>query len=173
MVRGGKRVGAGRPKGTGKKEPTGVIRVPVSMVDAVKDYTENKGYKLPLHSGRAQAGVPTAADDYVEDWIDLNSYLVVNPKDTSLVPITGNSMRDAGLFDGSIAIVDHKIEAQPGDIIMASLDGENTVKYLTRRNGEIYLTPANPDFREIPVSEANEFVVQGVVINSFIRHHRH
>lgn len=168
MPRGGKRNGAGRPKGQGiYGEITERIRVPASMVEDVRRFAINRGYKLPLHTGRVQAGLPTAADAHVEDMVDLNSYLAPNPDQTCLVEVAGESMRDAGIFYGDTVIIDKSLSAKNGDIVVALIDGETTVKYFTLKQGRVFLTPANPDFSEIAVSPESSNAIQGVVIGSF------
>ncbi len=80
---GGKRSGAGRPKGSGKySDSTQVMRIPVGMIDQVTTYIESKGYRLPLYSSKVSAGFPSPADDHIEAQLDLNSYLVKNPSST-------------------------------------------------------------------------------------------
>lgn len=171
MPRGGKRTGAGRPIGQGAYgEPTERIRVPASMVDEIRRYASSRGYRLPMHSNRVQAGVPTAAEAEVEDMVDLNSYLAPRPEQMSLVTVAGESMRDAGINDGDIVVLDSSLSPKPGDIVVAVIDGETTVKYLTMKQGRAYLTPANPDFKEIAVSPESNAVIQGVVTSSFRRY---
>lgn len=171
MVAGGKRIGAGRPRGLGKYgEQTAAIRVPVSMVDEIRRYAANRGYKLPIHSSHVQAGIPTAAEAHVEDMVDLYSYLAPRPQQTSLVLVAGESMRDAGINDSDIVILDSSLSPKHGDIVVAVVDGEATVKTLTIKNGRTYLTPANPDFKEIAISPESNAVIQGVVTSSIRRY---
>ena len=105
MPRGGVRKGAGRPKGQGKYgEKTKAIRVPVSKIKYVSN-TINKGlYEIPLYGNKVSAGFPSPADDYLEDKIDLNQYLVKHPASTFLVRATGESMIKAGIFPNDILV---------------------------------------------------------------------
>ena len=81
MKHGGRRNGAGRPKGQGKYgTSTKAIRVPEYLVEDVRNYSVNGGYKIPLFSSKVEAGHPSLADDHIEDMIDINSFLVKNPQ---------------------------------------------------------------------------------------------
>ena len=86
MPKGGARKGAGRPKGQGKYgEATKAIRVPESKVKYISEIVSKGLYEIPLYGDRVAAGFPSPADDYLEDKIDLNQYLVKHPASTFLV----------------------------------------------------------------------------------------
>jgi len=164
MVRGGKRNGAGRPKGSGKfGEPTVPVRVPVSLVSEVAELVELKGRGLPLYGSRVQAGMPTMADDYMEGRIDLHDYIVSHPAATFFVRVQGDSMLGAGIHEGDILVVDRSLEAREGSIVIAVLDGDLTVKRLRRRNGTVELVPENEKYPVIRVGAEQEFRIWGVV----------
>ncbi|BBP45224.1 SOS (error prone) mutagenesis protein UmuD (RumA) [Thiosulfatimonas sediminis] len=183
---GGKRMGAGRKKGSGAfGEATKVVRIPESQVETVKLWLDN--YKehvsdaslekldaisgmleeatttLPLYSHKVAAGFPSPADDYIEARLDLNEKLAPNFNSTFLLKVQGESMRDAGIFDGDILVVDRSITPRSGKIVIAALDGELTVKRLAIRQDGTYLLPENPDFPEIPVHSESDMVIWGVV----------
>lgn len=166
MAKGGKRAGAGRPKA----EPTERIRVPLSMLDQVKQFVDSGALMLPLYSSRVQAGYASPADEHVEERIDLNSYLVKRPEKTFLVHATGDSMIDAGIRDGDLLIVDSSIQPAHGKIVVAALDGAVTVKFLIMRKNKPILMPANAAFDEIPINAENNVVIWGVVTNSIQSH---
>ena len=171
MVHGGKRAGAGRPKGkTLYGEPTERVRVPVSMVAEVKQFAITRGLKLPLFSNRVQAGYPSAAEEHIEDRIDLNSYIVRHPEETFLVHATGDSMIDAGIRDGDLLVVDRSIKPVHGKIVVAAVDGSVTVKFLIHKQNKPFLMPANAAFNEIPITPENDVVIWGVVTNSIQTH---
>lgn len=186
LSHGGKRNGAGRKKGSGAfGEATKVVRIPESQVDTVKLWLHN--YKeqvseaslenldaisgmmeeaaqlLPLYSHKVVAGFPSPADDFIEDRLDLNEKLAPNHSSTFLLKVQGESMRDAGIFDGDILVVDRSITPRPGKIVIAALDGELTVKRLDIRNDGTYLLPENPDYPDIKVGAESEMVIWGVV----------
>ena len=170
MTRGGKRSGAGRPKGTGKYgEKTVAMRVPESLVTDIRDLVEAQGYSLPLYGSRVQAGFPSPADDYVQQKIDLNQHLIAKPAATFLVRAIGNSMINAGIFDGDLMIVDRSLTATNGKIVIAAVDGDVTVKRYQLREGKILLKAENPDYSDIPVGADTDFAIWGVVTN--VIHH--
>lgn len=166
MKHGGKRSGAGRPKGQGKYgTSTKAIRVPEYLVEDVKNYSLNGGYKIPLFSSKVEAGYPSLADDHIDDMIDINSFLVRNPQTTFCVRVTGLSMIDAGIYEGDILIVDGSISPTEGKIIVVALDGMLTVKRFGFINKQPYLIPENPNFDPIPILENSEIYVWGVVLS--------
>ena len=163
---GGKRVGAGRPKGSGKYGgATQVIRVPVAMSDKIATFIQTKGYQLPLYSNKVSAGLPSSADDHIEAQLDLNSYLIKNPSSTFLVRVSGESMKNAGIFPNDILIVDRSLKPAIGKVVVVALDGELTVKRLAKTQGKLYLMPENPDFSPISVKALQALNVYGVVTN--------
>lgn len=166
MTRGGRRVGAGRPKGTGKyQESTKSIRIPISKESEVRATLlgEEGAYSIPFYSSKVQAGFPSPADDYIERYLDLNAEYIKHPAATFLVTATGESMVEAGIFDGDVLLVDKSLPATDGSIVIAALNGELTVKRLSRRKGCVQLLPANPKFLPIDITEEQDVVIWGVV----------
>lgn len=166
MKHGGKRKGAGRPKGGGQYgEPTIPMRLPQSLIEPISRFIKNKGFQLPLYSSKITAGQPGMIDDPIETLIDLNEHLIKNPLATFLVKATGKSMIDAGINENDILIVDRIIQPTHGKIIIAAIDGQLTVKRLHKKNNELILFPENKAFKPIKISEENEFLIWGVVTN--------
>ena len=166
MIHGGKRSGAGRPKGSGKyQDSTQVMRIPVGMVDQVLSYIQTKGFQLPLYGSHVSAGFPSPADDHVEAELDLNSHLVKNPASTFFVRASGESMKNAGIFSGDILVVDRSIKPIDGKVVVVAIDGELTVKRLKKENRALYFMPENPDFKPIAVKELQDVHIWGVVTN--------
>jgi DNA polymerase V len=164
MTRGGKRIGAGRPKGTGKfGEPTVPVRVPVSLVGEVAELVELKGRGIPLYSSTVRAGMPTMADDHMEDRLDLHNYVVQHPATTFFVRVQGDSMINASIHEGDILVVDRSIEPRENSIVIAVVDGDLTVKRLRRRNGMVELVPENDRYPVIKVGPEQEFKIWGTV----------
>lgn len=120
---------------------------------------------LPLYSS-VPAGFPSPADDFLHDHIDISSELIKHPQATFLLRILGHSMRDAGIFDGDIVVIDKAIEPQHGHIVIAVVDGDFTCKQLYRRDGVTKLVPANPDFPEIEFRDGQTLEVWGVVTST-------
>lgn len=171
MPRGGYRKGAGRPKGQGKYgEPTHPIRVPVSMVGKVLEFVDARNDEpettsFPLYFCSVAAGYPVPADDHVADNIDLNQYLVKHPTATFLVKVVGDSMINAGINESDVLVVDRNIEARSGRIVIAAINGELTVKRLSKTDAGVFLLPENDDYEPIKVEENNENILWGVVTN--------
>ena len=118
-------------------------------------------HPLPFLGALVPAGFPSPAEDWIEGSLDLNQLLVTNPPSTFLMRATGDSMRDIGILDGSVLVVDRSIDPKSGCIVVAVVDGGLTVKMFTRNGGRPRLQPANPDFPDILLDENSE--VWGVV----------
>lgn len=193
---GGVRTGAGRKVGTGKFcEPTSVLRIPTSQAPVIKDFlaayqrkrlrsdldtiTEfelpaliSKTVNLPLFSSKVSAGLPSPAEEHVERRLDPNDFLIDHQDATFFVTIQGQSMIDVGLLPGDKAVVDRSRQASIGDIVLAVLDGEFTIKTLSRtKEGNVRLLPANSTgaYSPIQITEEMSFEVWGVVTGSFRR----
>jgi DNA polymerase V len=118
---------------------------------------------LPLFSNRVSAGFPSPADDHLEASLDLNQHLIQHPAATFFVRASGNSMINAGINNNDILVVDRSLEPKHGDIIIAALNGELTVKRLHRKDKKVTLRPENPDYPEIDIIEETDFLIWGVV----------
>lgn len=163
-MQGGIRVGAGRPKGSGKfGQKTRPIRIPELMVDDVLSFVESNGYKFPLYLCSVSAGFPSPADDYTDKSLDLNEYLIKNPTATFFVRVNGSSMINAGIYDGDTLIVDRSIEADNNKVVIAAVDGQLTVKRLLKKTNAVYLIPENDDYPAIEITEGNDVTIWGVV----------
>lgn len=106
---------------------------------------------------------PSPADEYIDKLLDLNEYLTPNPIATLFFKASGESMRDANIFDGTICAVDRSIVARHGHVVLASIDGDFTVKKLFLLNGPIELHPANPAFQPMCFTDGQEVKIVGVV----------
>lgn len=166
ISRGGKRPGAGRPKGQGKfGEPTKPVRVPESMVAQVLEYVESKGFEIPMYSSRVAAGFPSPADEHVSEKLDLNRFLIRHPSSTFLVRASGDSMINAGIHSGDVLVVDRSLPIADGKIVIAAVDGQLTVKRFSKSNGRTQLLPENPKYEPIPLHDESELHMWGVVTN--------
>ena len=109
-----------------------------------------KRFRIPLLNDSVSAGFPSPADDYTEENIDLNEHLISNPFSTFFLRVKGDSMINAGIKDKDLIIVDKSLIAKPGNIVIAMIDGEFTIKRLSIKDDELYLKAENhnyPDFR--------------------------
>lgn len=158
--RGGKRAGAGRPRG----EPSKAVRLPVATLAELEQLQNREAYRLPVFASKIQAGFPSPADDYIEGYLDLNTKFIKHPSATFVLQATGESMVNAGIFSGDWLLVDRSIEPSDGRIVIAAVNGELTVKQLSNKAGKVQLLPANPKFNPIEITEEDEMVIWGVVI---------
>jgi DNA polymerase V len=117
----------------------------------------------PFFLDNISAGFPSPADDYVTDFLDLQRLVVKNPAATFFLRVSGDSMSGAGINDGDLLVVDRSKPTAQGSVVIASLDGELTVKRLKKRNGNIFLAPENPDYAEIDITDREDTMVWGVV----------
>lgn len=120
---------------------------------------------IPLFLQRVSAGFPSPAQDFIEKTLDLNELCVRHPAATFFVRVAGDSMIDAGIFPGDILVVDRSIRAAHGDIVIAVLDGEFTVKELAL-HPQARLIARNPHYAPITLSEGSALEVFGVVTNA-------
>jgi len=161
MTRGGKRQGSGRPKLY--KSPTKTVRLPIDEIDSVMRFIENKDFfKLPLYGSKVSAGFPSPADDYIEEYLNLND-LIKHPTTTFFVRVSGHSMKDAGINENDILIVDRSLSPTHGKIVIAVLQGQLTVKRIHKENNKLFLMPANTEFSPIEVKEEDDIHIWGVV----------
>jgi DNA polymerase V len=123
-------------------------------------YQSNK-LKIPIYSSKVEAGFTSPADDFVEEYLDLNDLLVKHHEATFFVRVSGKSMVDAGIFPGDILIVDRSLTAKDGKIIIANVDGDVTVKRLSMRDGKITLKSESPNHKDITIT--GELHIWGVV----------
>ena len=166
---GGRREGAGRKSGSGKYgEPTAAMRVPASLVKDVKHFIQVKRvkpHKIPLYVSSVPAGSPTFLEDHVEDFIDLNEFLVKDTEETFMVMAEGDSMVGANIKSGDVLIVDRSIEPQHGHIVIAGVDDNLTVKRLQIKGEDVFLKPENNKYDPIKLNGNNRLHIWGVVTN--------
>lgn len=120
--------------------------------------------QLPLFVSKVSAGFPSPAQDYVEQTLDLNELCIKRPAATFFVRVEGESMIDVGIFHNDILVVDRSVKPQHGDIVVAQVDSEFTVKELCLRP-QLMLVPRNCAYRPICLANDNELQIFGVVTN--------
>lgn len=124
------------------------------------------GVKLPFASGGVKAGFPSPAQDYMAESLDFDRDLIEHPEATFYARVVGDSMVDAGISDGDVVVIDKALDAEDGDIVVAFIDGEFTLKFLDlshKDEGFIQLIPANKKYNPIRISADDNFTVWGVV----------
>lgn len=139
----------------------------IGNIETVFSASHENKVEIPLFLESVSAGFPSPADDYIEGKLDLNSYLIKNPSSTFFVRVTGDSMIEAGIYSGDILIVDRSLEPKHGNIIIAVLDSELTVKRLSIdvKDSKISLLPENSNYEAILITNEMQFEVWGVVTN--------
>jgi repressor LexA len=132
----------------------------IKILDSVKKRLESETVKLPL-LGYVPAGGPVLTEEYVDSWYDVGQDIAKNEEGKFLLKVTGESMIDAGIFEGDIVLVDSKKVPTAGDIVVALVDNQNTVKRYMYEDGRVYLKAENPAYENI--YPEHELVIQGVV----------
>lgn len=186
---GGARDGAGRKPGSGAfGEPTQPVRVPESQLPAVVEFLaayrdrrtlEDEGVRvsepreirgqrrrryIPVVGFRAEAGLGSPAEDYIEEQVDLNAYLISHGHEAStfLVRAKGWSMIGAGIHDGDEVIVDRAMEPTNMSVVVATIDGDLVIKRLKIRGGKLALVSDNPHYPERTIKEGETLEIWGV-----------
>jgi repressor LexA len=111
--------------------------------------------------GTVEAGFPSPAEEELADTMSLDAFLIQNPQATFLLKVSGDSMSGAGILPGDMVIVDKGQAPKSGDIVIAEVDGQWTMKYLRKRGDSVSLMPANPNYR--PIKPKTELKIAGVV----------
>lgn len=125
-------------------------------------------HKITVYNTPVKAGFPSPADDYIDSELSLSD-LIEHPLQTYILRIAGDSMKDFGIMDGSYVIVDSYPEAQSGDIILAVVNTEFTIKQLSIRSGKRFLVPGNEACPELEIKEDMDFEIRGVITCTFTR----
>lgn len=120
---------------------------------------------FPLFLDAVAACFPSPAEDYIEAQLDLNQYLIRHRAATFFVRASGNSMLGAGIHSGDLLIVDRAIEPADGNIIIAVVNGELTVKRLSKTGDRLLLLAENEQYAPLEINEHTEFHIWGVVTN--------
>ena len=132
----------------------------------ITDLTQAEESALALEFAESiHAGFPSPAADHTGERIDITHEMTPNPDTTFYARVEGDSMRDAGILDGDVVVVDRSLEPKNGDFIIAYIDDEYTLKEfkLDPANDCAWLIPHNPDFQPIRVDKSANFQVWGVV----------
>jgi DNA polymerase V len=119
--------------------------------------------ELPLMSDKISAGFPSPADDFIEGALDLNKFVVKHPSATFYGRVKGVSMKNAGIDDGDILVIDKSMEPANGKIAVCFIDGEFTAKRIRIHKKEVWLMPENDVYQPIKVEPDNDFIIWGIV----------
>ncbi|MBI2645370.1 repressor LexA [Candidatus Uhrbacteria bacterium] len=153
----------------GVKSKNAVSRIVHELTQNKLIRRDTKGRLLPGHSflgikvlGFIEAGFPAPAEEQLVDTITLDEYLVQNHRDTFMLKVSGDSMIDAGIQPGDLVLLERGRAARNGDIVVAEIDHQWTMKYYEKRNGKVRLVPANKRYKAIIPKE--RLLISGVVI---------
>ena len=113
---------------------------------------------------KISAGFPSPAQDYIQDSLDFNDYLVAHKAATFVFTVKGDSMQGVGILDGDKVVVDRSISYQHNHIVIAVIDGEYTLKRLYCHAGRVELHPENIKYKSIVLIEGQELIIWGVVV---------
>jgi len=134
-----------------------------ATISGIYGVGQKTGLSLPLYVGGVSAGFPSPAEDYTDQKLDLNELLIKNPAATFFVRVDGDSMLGAGIQHNDILVVDRSRQAVSGDVVIAVLDGELTVKRLFQDTNCARLVAENPAYPSIEISHDNGCEIWGVV----------
>ena len=126
-------------------------------------YKGSKQYTQQEVKTANATGFGAAADDYMERGIDLNEQLIKNKPATFFFKMKGDAMKEAGIFDGDVLIVDRSVKLANGKIIIAVLNGELLVRRFHKKFSSAFLIPENSRYKNINLAEFSNFLVWGVV----------
>lgn len=121
--------------------------------------------------GAIQAGIPKSEEAQEIDTLHLDEYLVRNHDKSFLLKVTGDSMIDAGIHEGDLVIVERDRTVSNGDIVVAQVDGEWTLKYYENKGSQIRLVAANKKYA--PIRPQHELTLAGVVVSAMRRYKTH
>jgi DNA polymerase V len=120
---------------------------------------------VTLYEFTVPAGFPSPAADFTQRTLDLNEYIVKRPSSTFFVHVIGDSMQNAGIYENDVIVVDKSLEARHGNIVLATIQGEFTVKRLWKTGNKNFLLPENDRYQPIEIVPDMDFAVWGVVIH--------
>jgi SOS regulatory protein LexA len=153
---------------TGLRSTNAVFKVVNKMIQQGLITKDARGRLIPKQLlsdlrfvGLVEAGFPSPADDELFETMNLEGYLIRKPEATYLLRVRGDSMVDAGILPGDLVLVERGAEPHDGEIVIAQIDGEWTLKYFRREGNKVYLQPANGRFQ--PFYPKEELTIAAVV----------
>ena len=132
-------------------------------VHSILKWVHHRFHSLPFFQNAVPAGFPSPADDELAEKLDLNELLIKHPTATFFLKVSGSSMIKAGIHHNDILVVDRSLEPTHGKVVIASLNGELTVKRLYRENNKILLMAENDAYAPFEITEEIDLRIWGVV----------
>ena len=133
----------------------------IKVLDTMGESIIKGMFSAPI-LGTIQAGMPTLAEEHIEEWINLPQTLVKKRKNVFLLRVRGDSMKNAGIFEGDLVIVNPTKDVKNNDIVVALLHDEATVKRFIKIQNRVYLKPENDNYKNI--YPEGEWLIQGKVV---------
>ncbi len=127
---------------------------------------EASKWKISMVSVTVPAGFPSPTDDYLQEPLDLNEYVMTNPSTTYFVRASGNSMRNASIHNGDILVVNCSDTARSGKVVIAVIKGNMVIKRLREYQGKWYLISENKDYSPLKITEEIRCYIWGVVTHA-------
>ena len=153
---------------TGLRSKNAVYKLIKKLVDLNVVSKDAKGKLIPGSIsaslrilGSVEAGFPSPAEESLLDTLSLDQFLIGNREATFLLTVSGDSMIDAGILPGDMVLIDKSQTPKSGDVVIAEVDGQWTMKYLRKRGDSVSLMPANPKYK--PIKPKDELKIGGVV----------
>jgi SOS regulatory protein LexA len=143
------------------KSKTAGVKIAKKLID--EDYlqkdTTGKLLPGPLFFdirilGSVEAGFPSPAEEELTDTMTLDDFLIQNKEATYMLTVKGDSMKDAGIINGDMVLVERGTDAKDGTIVVAHIDGEWTIKYLRKNGSRVWLEPANSNYKKLYPKES-------------------
>lgn len=163
-------------KETGLRSKNAAFKLVLKLVDENLLEKDNSGRLLPSSYfneikvlGLVEAGIPALAEQQQLDTVTLDDFLIRNRKETYMLEVSGDSMIDAGILPRDLVLVERGKTPKLGDIVIAQVDGNWTIKYLRKKGNKLYLEPANKKFK--PIFPKHELFIAAVV-QAVIRKYR-
>lgn len=126
--------------------------------------------ELPLAEAGISAGFPSPALDFSDATIDLNQHLIKNASSTYIGRVNGDSLKNIGIMNNSLLVIDKSRIPNNNDIAVCFIDGDFTLKRIHKKKNELWLLPENESYPPIQVKEGNQLIIWGIVthcINSY------
>lgn len=120
-------------------------------------------YKLPLLLQTVRAGFPSPAEDFLDTKLDLNDYLITHPSATFFLRVKGDAMEKAGIFSGSVLIVDRSLKPAKNSVVVAVLNGELLVRRYKKEGDTVWLFADHDSYVPMCITHEMQFEVWGVV----------
>lgn len=156
----------------GFKSKNAVAKLVSKMIDEGIVSKDRTGKLIPSRMfdevpllGLVEAGFPTAVEEMSSDTMSIDDYLIEHKESTYILEVKGDSMIDAGIQEGDLVIVERRGQPQIGDIVIAEVDGGWTMKYFRKKGNQVYLEPANKNYKPIYPTQDLQIaaIVKGVI----------